>query len=313
MEPPRAASVLLVLAMGTGLPPALWADPPAAAASPSPAPAVPYSLPWLLRPAATATVVRLDTTVALFEDPATGRAGHTVVESLTASYKASARIAPIFRVSWVDHHAPAGTREASGRGLSNPLVGASYVRPLARGWGLSLFGASTIPVGSGGGDHPDPGAAAAVGRGIPARSAMDNALFSVNYWTLIGGLGAAHVTPALTLQGEATVLQLTRVRGPESQDDSRTNLTLGLHAGRFLSPHVSLGGELRLQRWLTTAAPVRANAEARETLTAALGPRFHFKVGKHWVRPGLSYTRSLDEPLRGQGYDMLQLDVPITF
>ncbi|HEV8631021.1 MAG TPA: hypothetical protein VGV61_11945 [Thermoanaerobaculia bacterium] len=267
--------------------------------------------------------MRLDTTVALFANPANGKAGHTVVESFTASYKASPRIAPLFRVSWVDHHAPdpttpdhtipGATREASGRAFSNPLVGLSYVRPLARGWRVSLFGASAIPVGDGGGDQPDPGAAAAIARGIPARSAMDNALFAVNYWTLIGGVGAAHVTPALTLQGEATVFQLTRVRGPRSQDDRRTNLTLGLHAGRFLSPHVSLGGELRLQRWLTRAAPVRANPKARETLTAALGPRFHFKVGGHWVRPGVSYTRSLDEPLRAQGYDMVQLDLPIAF
>lgn len=311
MKPTRVAGVVFVLTMGGWRPP-LRAESPAAPPAPAPAPA-PYSLPWLLRPAAAATVVRLDTTVALFESPANGKAGHTVVESLIASYKATPRIAPLFRVSWVDHQAPGSTREASGHAFSNPLVGVSYVRPLAQGWRLSLFGASTIPVGNGGGDHPDPGAAAAIGRGIPARSAMDNALFSVNYWTLIGGMGAAHVTPKLTLQGEATVFQLTRVRGPESQDKSRTNLTLGLHAGRFLSPHLSLGGEVRMQRWLSTAAPVRASSQARETLTAAFGPRFHFKLGGRWVRPGLSYTRSLDQPLRAQRYEMLQLDVPIAF
>jgi hypothetical protein len=31
------------------------------------------------------------------------------------------------------------------------------------------------------------------------------------------------------------------------------------------------------------------------------------------VRPGLSYTRALDDPLAGQGYDIIQLDVPIAF
>jgi hypothetical protein len=142
---------------------------------------------------------------------------------------------------------------------------------------------------------------------------MDNALFAVNYGTVIGGLGAARVTRGLTLQAEATVLQLTRLRGPRSQDTVRTNLTLGLHAGRFLSPRVSLGAELRLQRWMSEAAPVRANPAAREALTAAIGSRLHLRLGKRWLRPGLSYTRALDAPLEGQGYDMLQLDVPLAF
>jgi hypothetical protein len=184
---------------------------------------------------------------------------------------------------------------------------------LANGWRLSWFGATTLPIGGGGGDAPEAGPAAAMARGIPARSAMDNALFAVNYWTVIGGAGAARVTPRLTLQAEATVLQLTRVRGPRTQDRSRTNFTLGLHVGHFLTKRVSLGGELRMQRWLTDAAPVRANPEARDTLTGALGARIHFKAGKRTIRPGLSYTRSLDQPLSGQGYDMVQLDVPIAF
>ena len=52
--------------------------------------------------------------------------------------------------------------------------------------------------------------------GISARSAMDNALFAVDYWTVIGGLGLARITPGSTLQAEVTVLQLTRARGPTS-------------------------------------------------------------------------------------------------
>jgi hypothetical protein len=285
-----------------------WAQ----AQAPAPSPAPPYSLPWLLRPAAAASVVRLDSTVALYEDPATGADGHTLVESFIASYRASARWAPLARLSWIRNAAPGGTAEASGTAFSNPLLGVSYVRPLAE-WRLALFGATTLPVGSGGGDTPDAGAAGAVSRAVPARSAMDNALFAVNYWTVIGGVAAARVTPRLTLQAEATVLQLTRVRGPQTQDAARTNLTLGLHAGHFFSPRVSLGAELRMQRWLSDAAPVRADPSARETLTAAIGPRLHLRAGRRVVRPGLSYTRALDDPLHAQGYDMIALDVPISF
>jgi hypothetical protein len=45
-----------------------------------------------------------------------------------------------------------------------------------------------------------------------------------------------------------------------------------------------------------------------------LGPRFHFKLGeKRWLRPGLSYTRAFDDPMKRSGYDILQVDVPLAF
>jgi len=115
---------------------------------------------------------------------------------------------------------------------------------------------------------------------------------------LIGGLGLARVTRGLTLQAEVTLLQLTRVRGPDSQDASRSNFTAGVHAGHFFSPRLSLGAEVRIQRWLSDAAPVRRDPAAREQLTIGVGPRFHLKLaGKRWLRPGLSYTRALDAPM----------------
>jgi hypothetical protein len=102
--------------------------------------------------------------------------------------------------------------------------------------------------------------------------------------------------------------------GPETQDSRRTNFTAGLHVGRSFRPAFSAGAELRYQRWLTDAAPVRANRQARETVTFAFGPRFHFKLGKgKWVRPGLSLTLPLDEPLSGQRYRIIQVDVPVSF
>jgi hypothetical protein len=273
-------------------------------------PPPPYSLPWLLRPVAAGNVARLDTTLALFQDAA-GRDGSTLVESAIVSFKASPRFAPLVRVSWVRHDPPAAA--ASGTGFSNPLLGLTYARPLSGPWRLALFGAATIPIGSGGGGGPDPAAASALAAGIPARSAMDNALFAIDYFTVIGGASVARVTKPLTLQAEVTVLQLTRVRGPETQDRARTNLTAGIHLGRFFGRSVSLGAELRLQRWMTDAAPVRADARARETLTFGLGPRFHFKLGGRMLRPGLSWTHALDAPLRTRGYDMLGLDVPVAF
>ena len=273
------------------------------------APAPPYSLPWLLRSATAANVVRLDETLAFFDGP-DGTSAGTYVTSLLATRKLG-RFAPLFRESWV-HNSP-GVGPA-GSGFSNPLVGVSYVKPFASAWRTSASFATTLPIGSGGGDNPDPAAQAAMGAAINARSGMDNALFAVNYWTLIVGAGAARVTPSLTLEAEATLLQLTRVRGPESQDGSRTNFTAGLHLGHFFSRRVSLAGELRVQRWMSDAAPVRKDKTAREQATLAIGSRLHFKLGPtRWIRPGLSYSRALDKPMSSRGYDIVQLDVPVSF
>jgi hypothetical protein len=254
--------------------------------------------------------VRIDQTMAFYEDPASGRSGSTYVTGLAATYRLSPRWVPVVRALWVKNDAAVGP---SGSGFANPAVGITYLHPLGKGWRWTAFGASTIPIGSGGGDAPDPGAAAAMAAAAPARSAMDNTLFAVNYWGLVGGLGLARVTPALTLQAEATVFQLTRVRGPETQDASRTNFTAGVHVGHFFSPKVSIGADLRVQRWLSDAAPVRANPAARSQVTFGVGPRFHFKVGRNTLRPGLSYTRALDDPMAARGYDIVQAGLPIAF
>jgi hypothetical protein len=261
-----------------------------------------------------ATVVRFDETLAFYEDPGSDTDGASYLTSLIATYKINPRWVPIFRLIFVRNDAPAGGPDPSGDGMSNPLVGINYFHPFGQGWRWTGFFASTVPVGSGGGDDPDPGAAAAMNAAIPARSAMDNALFAVNYWTVIGGLGLARVTAGATLQAEVTVLQLTRARGPDSQDGSRTNFTAGLHAGHFFSKSFSLGAELRMQRWLTNAAPVRNDPSAREQFTFGLGPRFHFKLRNgRWIRPGISYTRAFDDTMKRKGYDIVQIDLPFAF
>ena len=291
--------------------PALAGQAPAPVPS-APAPPPPYSLPWLLRPVMPASVVRLDETLAFFDDSASGQGGGTYVTSLIATYRISPRWVPIFRQTFIRNSPPGASPSANA--FSNPLLGVNYLHPLDGGWRWTGFFASTIPIGSGGGDTPDSAKADAQSAAGPARSNMEGSLFAVNYWTVIGGLGLARITRGLTLQAEATVFQLTRVRGPETQDASRTSLTAGLHAGHFFSPRVSLGADLRVQRWLTNAAPVRNDPTARQQVTLGLGPRFHFKVGeKRWLRPGLSYTRAFDDPMKRSGYDILQVDVPLAF
>ncbi len=81
--------------------PAPAAAPPAAPAPADAAPAAkppppPYSLPWQLRPAAAATVIRSDTALA-FHDDATGSGTHAVAEMLLGSYKVTDAFAPFIR------------------------------------------------------------------------------------------------------------------------------------------------------------------------------------------------------------------------
>jgi hypothetical protein len=148
-------------------------------------------------------------------------------------------------------------------------------------------------------------------------------MFAVDYFTAIAGLDAAYVDHRFTVQAEATLFQLFRTRGAgtaPATDDTRTNSTLGVHAGYFVLPQLSLGGELRYQRWLTTPTQIvnmktvpipNANLD---TTTVAIGPRGHFALGHGmFFRPGISYARGLDKPLTASSYNMVQVDLPVVF
>jgi hypothetical protein len=323
-----AISLALLLTAGAS---ARAADPPGAPAAtavtgassgapttPTP-PAPPYSLPWQLRPVTVGNVVRSDTAIALY-DNAAGQQGSTVATMLTGAYKVTPNLAPLVRLGFVQNDAP-GT-DPSGTSFLNPIVGLTYARRLGS-YRVAGFLGGTIPVGQGGGDTPDKGAAAANKAGISARSAMDNAMFAVDYFTAIAGLDAAYVDHRFTVQAEATLFQLFRARGAgtaPATDDTRTNSTLGVHAGYFVLPQLSLGGELRYQRWLTTPTQI-VNMKTvpipdanLDTMTVAVGPRGHFALGHGmWFRPGISYARGLDKPLTASSYNMVQVDLPVVF
>lgn len=298
--------------------------PPTVTASISPfaavaPPAPPYSLPWQLRPAAPASVVRSDTSVAFYDGTA-GQGGSTVATMLFASAKVTPSLAPLLRLGFVQNDAPGATPD--GTSVVNPLVGLTWGRRLS-GLRVSAFAAGTVPIGQGGGDKPDAGAAGANTAGLRARSGMDNAMFAVNYFAAIGGADVAYVDHKLTVQLELTLFELLRVRGERaagSTDATRTNSTAGLHVGYFVLSKFSLGGELRYQRWLSTPTQlvmgnrVDISDAAKDMVTVALGPRLHLPIGRGMVfRPGISYARGLDQPLRGASYNMVQVDLPVSF
>jgi hypothetical protein len=312
----------LSIAMGSSL--GLWMS-FASAQDAAPVPQVakatppPYSLPFQLRPVAAGNVVRSDTAVAFFKDPATEEAGSTVVTTLLASYKVTDEIAPLVRVGLVSNSPPsvdpATPASDSSTGFLNPVVGATYALKLGPALRLAPFLGVALPLGSGGGNSPEPAAVAARTVGVWARSAMDNAMFAVNDLVIFPGVGLAYLKDGFTAQGEVTVLQLMRVRGEDAQTDAaRTNLTAGVHFGYFVLPALSLGLEVRHQRWLSTPDAVAANDALRATSTAALGPRFHVKLGESgWVRPGIAVVLPLDDVMEPRDYRIVQVDVPVAF
>jgi hypothetical protein len=279
----------------------------------------PYSLPWQLRPAGVGNVVRWDTAVAMYKPKGQDESGHTIASFLLFAYKITEDMAPLVRLGVLNDKSPGADAKT---GLTNAALGFTWAPKISPNMKLAAFLGVAFPIGAGGGNDPSTDAPTP-GRGIYARSAMDNAMFAVNDLTVFPGLDLAYVAGGLTVQAEVTVLQLTRVKGDKVQPDkAKTNFTSGLHVGYFVIPQLSLGAELRYQRWLSTpkfveadeALPSDQQAGLRDTLSFAVGPRLHFKLGEDMaLHPGIAYARGLDNPMSDNGYNIIQVDVPMSF
>lgn len=310
------------------------APPPEAAEAPKPKPA-PYSPPFKMRPVVPLNVILVESTFAKYEDAA-GNGGLTYVQQLLGAYKVTKEINVLARVGFVQDSAPSAPGApitASGAAFINPVIGGAYNTKIGTDFKIGAFLGVTLPVGGGGGNPGDysPFAKNARLKGVPARASMDNAMFAVNDFTVFPGVGFAYVAHGLTIQAEATILQLMRVRGENDQPEkSKLNSTFGLHVGYFVIPQLSFGAEFHYQRWLNgpigmenaenidEGARNRAQtlaAASRDQGTVQIGPRAHFKVGDVWIRPGIGYERGTDFPMSAasNNYHNVQLHVPIIF
>ena len=270
----------------------------------------PASLAWNLRPVAATTTIRADTAIGAFSDA--GVNGETISSVWTFSYKITAHLAPLVRFAVTDSRPAMGEKAVA---ISNPLLGLTWAPKLSAHWKFATLAGVTVPVGSGGGDDGNPARAAAQKAGVFARSAMDNALFAVNDVTPVVGLDLAYVRAGLTIQGEATLFELVRERGGTVDPDKyKTNFTTGGHVGYFLVPWLCASAELRYQRYLTTPAAVAMKPVTRDNLTVAGGLRFVLKLGHgRMLRPGVSYARGLDDPMTARDYQIVQIDLPLSF
>jgi hypothetical protein len=266
--------------------------------------------------------VRSDSSFAKYEN-AKSQGGFAFVSELLGAFRIPGTgpapgtgVAPFVKVAVVND-SPPGT-VTGGFAFVNPLVGASYGMSFGSGFRANAFLGLTIPVGMGGGDTPDLGAKDARTVGQAVRAMLENSLFAVNDLAVIPGLDFAYVDHGFTAQLEVTLFQLERVRGAKDQPDaSKTNLTGGIHLGYFLVDALSIGAELRYQRWLQAPLAVQQGKPGTsvDQLSFGVGPRLHFALGGGvWIRPGIAYTRGFDAPMsRPMNDNIIQLDVPIIF
>jgi hypothetical protein len=279
----------------------------------------PYALPFQLRSVMPGNGARFDSASAWYHDRSGNSGGFASATMLSGSWKLEPELALALRTGIVANSPPAGAAGATS--FTNPMLSGLYSFPLDESLRLAFFLGVTVPVGKGGGDAPDRAVQAANSAGILARSAMDNALFAVNYLTVIPGVDLAWIRDGWTVQAEATLLHLMRVRGDAvDRDPSRTNFTSGLGVGRFVTSDLAVNGELRYQHWLRNATVDAAAHPAKSNVTFAVGPRLTIKTESCTLKPGLAWVQALAGPIaRGgytyptQDYRILMLDVPISF
>ncbi|MBK6533006.1 MAG: hypothetical protein IPN17_18320 [Deltaproteobacteria bacterium] len=275
-------------------------------APPGPMARARYSLPWNLRPAIAPNLLRLDVAVAF------NAAGTNTATIFTAGGKPIASLPDLGfygRVGAVTFGPDATSGHAT---FVNPIVFALWTPQIAAGVRLPVFLGVTVPVGTG--SAASPLQRSTFASGIYTRQAMDNALFAANYLTVTAGAGLSWMSHGLTLQAEATVLQLTRVWGASvDADSSRTNFTTGFHAGYQVVPWLTVSVEGHYQHWLSTPAAVTANALMRSQFTVGGGVRGNIPAGSVLLRPGVAVFFPTGGQMRAADATILQFDLAAPF
>jgi hypothetical protein len=271
-------------------------------------PSSPYSSPFQLRSAAPSNTLRIDHDATPYES--SSAQGSVRVTSLLASYKFAPSASISARGAMVNNNARDSDDASS---FTNPIVGALWgtsSKPLRYALALSF----AAPVGSGGGNRPDPAVVRANKAGYLARFAMDGSWFAVNDFSAAAGGDLAYVADGLTAQIEGTVSQLFRARGEEqAPDEYKANLLSGMHAGYWLFDELCVASELRYQRWLTTPAAVDQNPAARQNLSLAVGLRTKVGTGGSKVMPAVAYATGVYGMVAQQRLHAIHIDVPFVF
>jgi hypothetical protein len=267
----------------------------------------PYSLPFQLRSAIPSSSIRVDQVVTPYRS--TTEEGVVGVTSLGAAYKVIRTASIAARLALVEHSANGiGTTS-----IANPVVSGMWgdgASPFRYALALSV----ALPLGAGGGNHPSPAIVSANQAAHLARFSMDGSWFSVNDTAVSAGGDLAYVFRGLTLQGEATVTQLFRVRGEQQAPDAyRANFLSGVHLGFWPVERLCIASEVRYQRWISTPAAVERDPFARHNLSIAAGLRTRIGSGSTRFLPGIAYATGLAGKVGNQHLHAVHVDLPVAF
>jgi hypothetical protein len=164
-----------------------------------------------------------------------------------------------------------------------------------------------IPVGSGGGNSPSPGALRAWTNSIDWGGAM----FAVNHVDIFAGVHAQYSLDRLTLQFDSTLHELLRVRGAEADPIGAAATVTGTTAtvSYAVLPQLSFSTAISETRVWNTPTYVVVDPNSRVDYFFSAGISTDVKIGRTDVTPGFVYSRALDLPLSGQGFQVAELDL----
>ncbi len=236
-----------------------------------------------------------------------GRGDQTsLLGALSGSYAWNGWLTTFARVGWV-HDAPSGATSANA--LANPAAGLSLQLPVSKRLTLGGSLGATAPLGSGGGDRPNPAAMKAW------VSSFDwgGATFAVNHVDVFGGARADYTVGPVTLQLESTLHQLTRVRG-ETVDPIGAAVTMtGSQAtiAYTILPNVTLSTAMYESRVWNTPTCIRESPDSRADYFVMAGATLDLRIRGLAIAPGFVYARALDLPLVREKFQVVELDLGV--
>lgn len=233
----------------------------------------------------------------------------TVLSVLTASYDLSSRWGVFARLGFVNNDPASG--EAA-QGMSNPALGITYGLPLNDRFRMGFTLGTVLPLGSGGGNNPDP----AVLDAMLTATDWGGPMFGPNHLTPYAGVSVTHSSGPLTVRLRSTLYDANRIKGKKTDPlgSTVTFTSSGLLADYSIGDRMSVFTELAQTYYLNTPPWVAADASARGDHYLAGGVSFNFKLANgRRFEPSLLYAEAIDQPKTRRTFRLLELGTRFSF
>jgi hypothetical protein len=233
----------------------------------------------------------------------------TVLSVLTASYDLTDRWGAFARLGLVDNDPATGE---AGRGMSNPALGFTYGRPLSDRYRLGLTLGVVLPLGSGGGDDPDP----AVLNAMLVATDWGGPMYGPDHLTPYVGASLTRSAGPLTLRARSTLYDANRVKGEKADPIGPTVIftSSDLLADYSINDRMSVFTQLAQTYYHNTPPFVAADATARADHYLVGGVSFNFKLANgRSFQPSLAYGEAIDQPKTRRTFRLLELGTKLSF